>query len=106
MNTAEKIIEDYISGEISGQNQKMHAAVGKINAESNKDLKDAVLVLAKQIPISISELRNTITINVDKLIKSNEDLSKSNTTHARSMNLLTGALVILALIEVIMELYK
>ncbi len=43
---------------------------------------------------------------VADLISSNEDLSRSNDRHARSMNFLTGGLLVVAVIQIIVQFVK
>ena len=47
-----------------------------------------------------------VEASVDKMVASNERLSSSNDRYARAMNILTGGLLFLALVQVALELVR
>ena len=102
----EQILDTYISGTQTGEDNKLRATIGKLSAERSKELSDTILVLQKQIPVSISDLRSTISNNADKIIQSNEKLSRSNENYAKWMKWLTFGLFAVGIAQVIVSLGK
>ena len=102
----EQILNTYISGAQTGEDNKLRASIGKLSADRSKELANAILTLQKQIPMSISELRGTISNNADKIIQSNERLSKSNESYAKWMKWLTFGLFAVCIAQVIVSFIK
>ena len=102
----EQILNTYISGTQTGEDNKLRAAVGKLSAERSKELTNAISTLQKQIPASINDLRSTISNNADKIIQSNEKLSRSNESHAKWMKWLTFGLFTVGIVQVVISLKK
>lgn len=57
----EQILNTYISGSQTGEDNKLRATIGKLTADRSKDLANAINGLHQQIPVTLSELRETIT---------------------------------------------
>jgi len=70
------------------------------NAWASQNVAESIQNLHRQFPITISELRETITRNTDKIIESNTSLSKSNKANAKALNWLTGALVVVTILSI------
>lgn len=102
----EQILNTYISGDQTGEDNKLRATVGKLSAERSKELTNAISTLQKQIPVSISDLRSTISNNADKIIQSNEKLSRSNENYAKWMKWLTFGLFAVGITQAIISLWK
>jgi len=105
--TPEEIIKGYMDGTIASvgpaKENQLQAAIGKLSADRSKELTDAIRNLHHQIPITISELRETIRTNSDKMIASNERLSDSNESYAKWMKWLTIGLVLVGATQVIVS---
>jgi len=97
----EQILEEYIKGTKTGADNQLRASIGKLTADRTKELTNAIQALHQQFPITISELRQTISRNTDNLIKSNEKLSKSNEAYAQWIKWLTFALVAVGIASVV-----
>ncbi len=102
----EEIIQKYIDGVESGQDNMLNAAIGKLSADRSKELSSSIQNFHHQIPITVSELRDTISRNTDKIITSNEKLAKSNVSYIQWMKYLTLALVLVGILQVVISLTK
>ncbi len=89
-----------------GNHDKVNIALGLLNAEKTTELTNAISNLRAQIPITISELRSTISQNTDKIITSNEKLGKSNENYALWIKWLTLALVLVGVVQVLVVVFK
>lgn len=102
----EEILKSYIDGRQTGEDNKLHSVIGKLSADRSTELAGAIKGLHQQIPITISELRQTISSNTDKVIESNERLSKSNEDYAKWMKWLTFGLVAVGILQIIITYLK
>jgi len=102
----EEIISGYIERRQTGEDNLLRAAVGKLTADRTKELAQSIQSLHHQIPLTVSELRETISRNADKMIASNERLSISNEYYAKWMKWLTGALVFVGFVQVVITIIK
>ena len=101
----EEILNNYIEQKETGSDNMLRAAIGKLTADRSKELAQSIQSLHQQIPITISELRETISRNTNKIILSNERLSKSNENYAEWMKWLTFALVFVGVVQVIISIF-
>lgn len=102
----EDILKEYIEGRQTGEDNKLRAAVGQLGANRSKELADAVLLLQNQLPMTIQELRQTIGGSVDRIIESNENLSKSNESHTSWIKWLTLALVLVGIAQIVVSILQ
>lgn len=116
MEKEEKILDTYIQGKQSGEDNKLRAAIGSLNAKRTKELSDSITVLKSTIDSSIhnliisihhqgdslnrsleqqvSNLNSCMAQQVDNLIESNMKLGASNEKYAYWMKWLTFGLLI------------
>ncbi len=116
MEKEEQILDTYIQGRQSGEDNKLRAAIGSLNARRTKELSDSITVLKSTINSSIhnliisihnqgdnlnksleqqvSNLNSGIAQQVDNLIKSNMELGASNEKYAYWMKWLTFGMLI------------
>ena len=102
----EQILQAYIEGKVHGEDNKLQAAIGKLNADRSRELGNVMLGLSKQIYESIFELKKVISDNADKIIESNTKLSISNEKYAKWMKWLTIGLVTVGIAQVLVALVK
>ena len=102
----EEILKSYIEGRETGEDNKLRAAIGKLSADRSQELTNVLKALHQQIPMTVSELRSTISRNTDKMIESNERLSKSNEAYAKWMKWLTFGLLAIGLAQVVISFFK
>ena len=95
----EEILKSYIKGTASGEDNKLRATIGKLTADRNKDLADSIKGLNQQMAVTILNLQHTISENADKMIISNERLSKTNEKYAKWMKWLTFGLVLVSFLQ-------
>jgi len=85
---------------------KIKSLEALLSACEIEELSGAISNLKNQIPITVSELRATISRNTERIIDSNMVLSKSNEEYSNSMNWLTFALVMVGIIGIIVSIIK
>jgi preprotein translocase subunit Sss1 len=85
---------------------KMKTLEALLSACEIEELSGAISDLKNQIPVTISELRGTISRNTERIIDSNKALSESNEEYSNSMNWLTLALVVVGIIGIIVSILK
>src|SRR5882724_5967003 len=122
MNNEQKILDSYISGAISGEAQKLEAAIGSLNARRTEELTSTILALRNTINSSVRDLMinngsnadnivrgvdasmdflgKGIEIQVANLIRSNERLSESNEKYTFWIKWLTFGLVLASIAQV------
>ena len=103
---SETILQDYINDRETGQDNKLKAAIGKLTADRMQELSQSIQTLKNQIPLSVLDLRQTISQNTDKMIASNEKLSESNEYYAKWMKWLTFGLVITSIVQILIIIFK
>jgi hypothetical protein len=79
---------------------------GIASAVTSLNTAESLQLLQLQIIQTSSENRKALSSNIDKLIESNTKLSESNERQARAMKWLTGALVLVALAQTLLDLFK
>ena len=79
---------------------QVHVALGLLNAESSEKMTTALDNLRGQISGMQYTVSTTLEQQAAKMIKSNENLAKSNEKYARAMMWLTGGLVAVGLIQI------
>lgn len=94
---AEEIVSGYLVGAKTGEDNLLKAALGVLETDSSRNLTAAVADLRHQIPVSVSQLRQTLGDSVDKLISSNESLARSNEKYANQMWWLTLGLLVVGI---------
>lgn len=119
----EEILDGYINGTKHGQDNKLRATIGSISAKRSKELSNSIKDLESHLGLSIKNLLVNLTYNVeninnclskqvevlnqgirketDKLITSNEILSKSNEKNAEKTHKFTKVNILLTAIIVI-----
>jgi len=128
MEKEEEILAEYINGTKTGDDNKLRATIGNLNAKVTKGLIEAMVQLRSEIANSahnlhtglsfftdkisktmsdeVSALNNGIAQQVENLIHSNERLSRSNEQYAKWMKWLTIGLVATSVAQVIVALIK
>ncbi len=84
-----KTIESLKNDVKSTDRQYSATPIGLLTAETNLALADSIEQLQRQISVTISELRKTISLENDKSIKTQQQLAESNDKHSRAMIFLT-----------------
>jgi hypothetical protein len=102
----EEIIQKYLDTASQVDDTYVRAAIGKISSDRSKELSSSIQNLHHQIPITVSELRETISRNTDKIITSNEKLAESNVSYIQWMKYLTLALVLVGILQTVISLIK
>lgn len=102
----EEIIKTYTHGGMTGEDNKLRAAVGQLTADRTKELSESISAFHQQLPATITELRTTITENTNKIIDSNKKISSSNQEHAKWMKWLTAALVFTGIAQLAIAFLK
>lgn len=103
---AESILQGYLDMSNQADDTYIRAAVGKTASDRSRELSASIKDLRQQIPITISELRETISRNTNKIIESNEKLEESNISYIKWMKYLTLALVLVGVVQIIVSLSK
>lgn len=67
MENEEQIIEEYILGQKSGEDNKLRAAIGNLNANRTRELSDSIDKFQNQLFISTNDLNAGIRAGVDDL---------------------------------------
>jgi hypothetical protein len=128
MEKEEEILDKYIKGITTGEDNKLRATVGSLNAKVTKGLIETIIQLKSEIANSASNLHTGLSFFTDKLSKtmsdevsalnhgiaqqvenliaSNERLSKSNEQYAKWMKWLTIGLVATSVAQVIVAFIK
>jgi hypothetical protein len=123
MDKEQEILEGYIRGTHHGEDNKLRAAVGSLNAKKATELTEVLSRLNRDIGSMVSNLMINNTSNaekltrgiedqinnlnggierqVDNLITSNERLSRSNEKYAQAMKWLTAGLLIIGVLQLI-----
>jgi len=106
MDDLEAILNDYIKGNRTGEDNMLKAAAALLEANRTKELSHSLQMLHQQIPIFIKDLKQGISNNTDKMVASNEKLQESNEDYAKWMKRLTFALVFVGVAQVVVALIK
>lgn len=83
-----------------------HKPAGIAGALSSLDVAESLQFLQLQLVETSKENRMALSTAIDKLIESNTKLAASNDNHANAMKLLTGALVLVGVAQVIITWIK
>ncbi len=128
MEKEEEILEKYIRGTQTGEDNKLRAAVGSLDSKRTKELTTSLNALERSINHSVSNLIINIDHNagnlirsvgtsmeslgqsiekqIDNLIESNEKLGRSNEKYTISMKWLTASLVLVGVAQIIATILK
>lgn len=96
---SEQIIQSYISGNETGADNRLKAAVGDLSARKSEELTKVLGLLKLQISLSSSDLKDALSLGVNDIIESNERLSRSNESYTKWIKWLTFGLVIVGLLQ-------
>jgi predicted Zn-ribbon and HTH transcriptional regulator len=88
MDIEEQILQEYIKGKRTGGDNQLRAVIGSINAKSTKKLSEEISNLHRQIPITISELRDNLSRQANKIIEANKKIADSNSRYAKALKVL------------------
>lgn len=128
MEKEEEILEKYIKGQTHGEDNKLRATIGSLNAKVTTELVKTIVQLKSEIANSthnlhtglsfftdkltrtmsdeVSALNQGIARQIENMIRSNERLSRSNERYAKWMKWLTIGLVATSVAQVIVAWIK
>ena len=87
-----------------GLGPQMDAHVGRANAIASLDVAESLQLLQIQLSQSTKDSNEAVHSTTDRLIESNKQLAKSNDRHSVAMQWLTGALVLVGVIQIVLSL--
>lgn len=104
---AKKIVSDHMTGN-QQSNLKLEAASAHLSETATRELTASVQFLHSGLSDMVNGIRQSLQDHsdclaqqVNNIITSNESLAESNKGYSKAMNLLTAALVIVGILQVI-----
>lgn len=92
------------ASEIGTHNPEPKAMIA--NALASQNVAESIQVLHHAIPLTVNDLRSTITKNTDNIIESNSKLQSGAEKYTKAMTWLTAGLFFVGIVQIVVQIFQ